>query len=205
MICGLIGEIFAIYEDKIELNVSGIIYEILCTKSALAQANIGEKIKIDTIQIFKEDSQTLYGFSTKEEKRWFYELTKISGVGAKFAISILSCLSPSEIYFSILSGDEKNLTKANGIGAKLASRIVNEMQNAIKKIPAPNADFVIIEEKADKNKIEKVNKNSLNEALETLSALGFSKGTAYPIALKKFNEDNEISTQDLVKFTLSMI
>lgn len=208
MICALKGVLESVSQDKIEINVNGIFYEIICTKSALSYANIGEEIKIETIQIFKEDSQTLYGFSSKEEKNWFTELTKINGVGAKFAISILSSLTINELYFSILSCDEKALTRANGIGAKLASRIVNEMQNAIKKIPAPNQQFLTLENKenvATKQLKKQINENSLNEALETLVALGFSKGNCYQIALEGVKSDEKISTQDLVKFVLSKI
>ncbi|QED22915.1 Holliday junction branch migration protein RuvA [Candidatus Deianiraea vastatrix] len=202
MIAKLIGKVHEVCEDRVLLDVSGVIYEIICPRSTLTNITCGVQICLEIVHIFREDGQFLYGFSTKDEKFWFLELTKISGLGPKFAISVLSTLTVDEIYSGILSQDEKLFAKANGVGAKLATRIVTEMQSVLKKIGTQSVNNVksvsSVQAKNSKN-------NSLLEATDALVALGFQKSQVYQIISKKFAEDGEISTEDLIKFYLSSV
>ena len=85
--------------------------------------------------IVREDSLTLYGFYTIEEKFAFTLLQSVQGVGAKAAISILSVLNPDSLKQAILSSDKVMVSRADGVGPKLAQRIVNELAEKVGKLP----------------------------------------------------------------------
>jgi len=200
MIVKLIGNVNEILEDRIYLEVCNIVYEIFCPRSTLLNIDKNITICLYISHIFRDDGQLLYGFSKNEEKFWFLELIKINGLGPKFAINILSALSIADIYSAILSSDEKLFTKASGVGPKLASRIVNEMQNLIHKIQSPIDNSVL---KLNKNNTTQNSNNALTESIDALITLGFQKSTIYTILAKKFAENNEITTADLIKFGLN--
>jgi Holliday junction DNA helicase RuvA len=205
MISGIVGSVCNIFDNTIEVETqSGVIYEIFATRSLISSVLIDSKPRrIDILQIIKEDGHFLYGFYDKNEKDWFVRLTKVSGVGAKFAISILSTFDTDSLYDIIISGDEKSLTRASGVGAKLASRIVNEMQAGIAKISK-------LSNTAVKNNSNKEQNSSLSiaaEAVEVCVALGFERSIAYKAVKDVISEmtDEEKSMDQIVQATLSKI
>lgn len=211
MIVKLIGIIDSILEDRVYLDVSGIVYEIITPTLTLGKLPVvGEKCTLKIKHITREDGQILYGFITEDEKYWFTELTKISGLGPKFAINILSAISPSDIYLAIASRDENKFTIANGIGKKLAARIITELSSGIDKLLIPTSfdKINVINNKSSINSksTEKSAKDTrLSDAIDALTKLGFTKSNFYQILTQKLMENPDISSEDLIKYALSNV
>ena len=115
----------------IELN--GLGYEVhipVTTAEKLPQP--GEKVKLHTVVIYREDSQTLYGFATPEERDFFrLMIENVTGVGPKMALTIMSRLSVASLESAIRTGDITTLAKTQGIGKKTAERLVVELKGKL--------------------------------------------------------------------------
>lgn len=93
---------------------------------------IGERVKLHTLAVYREDSATLYGFSTRDERDFFRLLVeKVSGVGPKIALSILSKLPVSSLKDAIAAGNVALLSKCPGIGKKTAERLIIELKDKV--------------------------------------------------------------------------
>ena len=97
----------------------------------IKELNINETYKIYTEYIVREDSVNLYGFVSLEEQELFLNLTSVSSVGPKAALSILSTLYVIEVKKAIVTNDTKLLSQAPGVGSKTASRIILELSDKI--------------------------------------------------------------------------
>jgi len=206
MISGIVGKVCGVLENTIEVETgSGVVYEIIATRSLISSVLMNsEQRRIEVLQIIKEDGHYLYGFFDKNEKEWFTRLTKVSGVGAKFAISILSTFDTDSLYDIIISGDEKALTRAGGVGTKLASRIVNEMQSSLAKISKSHISMA--KNTADGGE-KLVNKSIASEAVEVCVALGFDRSAAYKAVKDVVGKSDEvdISIDGVVQAALAKI
>ena len=101
---------------------------------------VGEKVKLLTHYVVREDAAELYGFLTQEELDCFRSMISVSGVGPKAALAILSELTPERFASAVSAGDHKLLTLANGVGPKLAQRIVLELKGKLGDISELSAD-----------------------------------------------------------------
>lgn len=119
------------------VDVQGIGYEVhipVTTAERLPPA--GQAVKLHTFAVYREDSQALYGFVDRAERDFFRLLTeKVSGVGPKIALSIMSKLSLPMLQSAIAQGDVATLSKCPGIGKKTAERLVVELRDKV-GIPA---------------------------------------------------------------------
>ena len=115
------------------MECAGVGYACKTTSFTLSGLQLGKPATLYTHLSVREDGIELYGFGTKEEKRLFLQLTSVSGVGPKAALSILSTTTPSQLALAILTEDVKTLTLAPGIGKKIAQRIVLELRDKLAK------------------------------------------------------------------------
>ena len=114
----------------------------------------------------------LFGFGSREERECFNNLTGVSGVGPKVAMSILSTMRPDELALAICTEDVKAIAKAPGLGPKSAARIILELKDKISK------DMMTAGAKADRGEQISVPTSSvLSEAAEALMVLGYDKNT----------------------------
>ena len=109
----------------IDLNGAGM--SVNATPQTLGSLRIGEEGKLYTSLIVREDSLTLFGFSSDDEREVFDVLLSVSGVGPRLALSVLAVHEPEAIRVAAHSGDGKAFTKVPGIGPKVAGRIVLEL------------------------------------------------------------------------------
>ena len=168
---------FAYIKGSLEMKSSGyIVIDIngLGYKVFMSQNNIdtiGELhdiIKVFTYVKVREDDISIFGFKTQEELKMFELLISVSGVGAKSALVMLSCIEPSDFAIAVISNDVKVLTKVPGIGNKSAQRIILELKDKLKEEQ--------LEEKLkDSSKKLKDNSENINEAISGLMVLGYSK------------------------------
>lgn len=136
MIAQLSGQIVEQNTNQLILDVHGVGYLVTVSSSTLSQIReLSGTISLLIEMIVREDSLTLYGFYTSEEKSAFTVLQSVQGVGAKAAISILSVLTPDSLKQAILSSDKAMVSRADGVGPKLAQRIVNELAEKVGKLP----------------------------------------------------------------------
>ena len=109
----------------IDLNGAGM--SVNATPQTLSSLRVGEEGKLFTSLIVREDSLTLFGFSSDDEREVFDILLSVSGVGPRLALAVLAVHEPEAIRVAAHSGDGKAFTKVPGIGPKVAGRIVLEL------------------------------------------------------------------------------
>ena len=174
MIVRLTGTLVEKNPPQIVIDVQGIGYEIDVPMSTFYNLPAtGEKLNLHTHMIVREDGHFLYGFTTEDERTAFRQLLKISGVGARIALAVLSGLSVRELAQAVVMQEAGRLIKIPGIGKKTAERLLLELRDRLPKTSASsgtaNAD-VIIHSAAD-------------DILNALLGLGYSEREALP-ALK---------------------
>lgn len=157
------------FKNYVVIDVGGLGYKIYMAENAINSiGEIGEIIKVFTYYRVREDDVSIFGFKTQEELRMFELLLSVSGVGAKSALVMLSCIEPSEFAIAVISNNVKLLTQIPGIGPKSAQRIILELKD---KLKAEQNEEQIEESKA---KSAKVNEN-VQEAISGLMVLGYSR------------------------------
>src|SRR5487761_2023398 len=129
----MIGRLSGILLEKnppqILLDVHGVGYELDVPMSTFYNLPaLHEKVVLHTHFVVREDAQLLYGFATSEERIAFRQLLKISGVGPKLALSVLSGLSLGDLSLAVANKDAGRLTKIPGVGKKTAERLLLELQ-----------------------------------------------------------------------------
>lgn len=185
-------------EGYVIVDVHGIGYKIFMSQTGIDRlGNIGENVKIHTYLKVREDDMSLFGFNTVEELSMFELLISVSGIGAKTALAMLSCIEPSKFALAVITNDLKTLTKIPGIGAKSAQRIVLELKDKLKteKAVEPGINSEITESTEKNNKIE--------DAISALQVLGYNRKEIEK-AFEKI-EISELSVEDLIKKGLQLL
>ena len=156
MIAFLEGRVADKLGPTLVLDVNGVGYEVLIPTSTLAKLPaIGKAARIHTRMVVRDDSMTLYGFATGDERELFDLLVTVTGVGPKVALSFLSVMSPEVLRRAIASGDVAALTVVPGVGKKVAQRVALDLKDKL------GADVVVID-------------GPLADVREALLALGLS-------------------------------
>ena len=148
----------------------------------------------------RDDSYTLYGFLSKQERSLYRLLITVSGVGANTARMILSSLTPSELCNVIANGDEKMLKAVKGIGLKTAQRIIVDLKDKI--MQSGIADELHINSLSASSNINTAVKD---EALSALIMLGFSPAPSAKVVVSILTEQPELPVEQVVKLALKMI
>ena len=132
MIGRLTGKLAAKHPPQVLLDCSGVAYELDVPMSTFyALPATGDTVTLHTHLVVREDAHTLYGFGTLEERTAFRQLIRISGIGARTALAVLSGLSVGELATSVAMQDASRLTKVPGIGKKTAERLLLELKGKI--------------------------------------------------------------------------
>ncbi len=125
------GTVAALENCLAVIDCGGVGFSCNTSLRSLSTLEIGQKAKMFTVCVIREDAFDIYGFTTQAELNSFKMLTGISGVGPKAALSILSSSSPEDLALAVANGNEKALTIAPGIGKKLAQRILLELKDKV--------------------------------------------------------------------------
>jgi Holliday junction DNA helicase RuvA len=122
------------------VDVNGVGYELEAPMSTFyGLAGVGESVALFTHLVVREDAHVLYGFGTDGERRLFRALLKVSGVGPKLALGVLSGVSVDDFVRIIEAEDVAMLTRIPGIGRKTAERVIIEMRDGVQKFAVPSA------------------------------------------------------------------
>jgi Holliday junction DNA helicase RuvA len=133
MITSITGQLVEASPLKAVIELNGFGYEVhVPVTTAERMPQVGNKAKLHTHVVYREDSQTLYGFATVEDRDFFRMLIEhVSGVGPKVALSIMSRLSLPLLENAIRNSDVATLSKCPGIGKKTAERLIIELRNRV--------------------------------------------------------------------------
>jgi len=132
MIGRLSGTLLEKNPPQLLLDVQGVAYEVDVPMSTFYNLpGTGERITLYTHLVVREDAHLLYGFGTENERRAFRQLVKISGIGARTALSVLSGLSVAEMAQVVTLQDPGRLMKIPGIGKKTAERLLLELKDKL--------------------------------------------------------------------------
>ncbi len=132
MISYVRGELAAVEPQKAIVDVGGIGYGVYMSQQALSVLpQPGNEVKLYTYLNVKEDAMQLFGFLTKDDLDIFKLVIGVSGIGPKGGLNILSCMSPDELRFAIMSGDAKAISAAPGIGKKTAEKLILELRDKV--------------------------------------------------------------------------
>ena len=137
----MIGRIKGRLIDKsppiILVDCQGVGYELEVPMTTFYELpDIGNEVTLLTHFVVREDAQLLFGFASHQERKIFKQLIKVNGIGAKVALSILSGISLNELMRAINQSESDLLVKIPGIGKKTADRLVLELKDKFKDIPA---------------------------------------------------------------------
>ena len=145
MIGFLRGVLSAKHPPSLLLDVGGVGYEVEAPMSTFyTLPDVGQPVELFTHLLVREDAHVLFGFATGDERQLFRDLLKVSGIGARMALAILSGSSVEGFARCVQAGDVASLTRIPGIGRKTAERLIVEMRDRLEKSsvslagPGPN-------------------------------------------------------------------
>ena len=148
----------------------------------------------------RDDSFTLYGFATRQERELYRLLISVSGVGANSARMILSGMLPAELCNVIAAGDDKMLKTVKGIGAKTAQRIIVDLKDKI--VSSGVAQELAV---PANNNAPLLNSPVKDEAVGALTMLGFAPAASAKVVVEILKEQPELPVEQVVKAALKMI
>ena len=131
MIASLDGTVTQASSSDVVVEVNGVGYRVYLGPSTLAGVSSGQRVKLFTHHLVREDTQALYGFKSTEELAFFELITTVSGVGPKVGLAIVSSRPVADLQLAILQGDDAVLTSVSGVGKRLAGRIVLELKEKV--------------------------------------------------------------------------
>ena len=165
----MIGRITGVLLEKqppqVLVDVQGVAYELDVPMSTFYQLPAsGARVSLYTHLVVREDAHLLFGFASEGERRTFRQLLKISGIGTRTALSLLSGMTVEELYTAVVSQDVARMIKIPGIGRKTAERLVLELRDRLAASAAGSPTPAVASPRAD--------------ALNALLALGYSEKEA---------------------------
>ncbi len=183
------GVVSQINENNIILENNGIGYLINMPLSSLYKLGEGMEVTIYTFMAFGKEDVSLCGFTSKDDLEMFKNLLKVSGIGPKGAMNILSSVDSETLKMAIVSGDDKLIAASKGISAKTAQKIILELKGKVNKgLLSSGVDLG--------NKISQ-NSSIIDEAINVVVATGFDR-TACMKAVSKIEITDGMSTDDLI-------
>jgi Holliday junction DNA helicase RuvA len=189
----MIGRLTGILLEKnppqITLEVGGVGYELDVPMSTFYNLPaVGERLSLHTHQVVREDGHFLYGFATPDERAAFRQLLKISGIGARTALAVLSGLSVADLAQAVALQESGRLTRIPGIGKKTAERLLLELRDKL-------ADALPVAARA-------AAQNERSDVLHALLALGYSEREA-AAAVKELAAD--VAVADGIRLALKRL
>ena len=197
MISHLVGAIEHVGQNHVVIEVGNIGYHVKVPASVLARLpQVGEKVKLFTIQVVREDDISLFGFLSKEERSLFSLFLSVSGIGPKLALALISGFALDRLVSGIAQGDVELLSSISGIGRKTAERIIVELKEKIARAYAIQPAQMTAGLKGDQGII--------SDSISALIALGYSPREARD-AITRLKTDNLSSVEEVIKEALKAL
>lgn len=177
MISRLQGEVVEIDGDSIVLDVNGVGYEVACTAALISRASLGARVTFSVYTDVREDAIRLFGFDSVAERHIFLLLNRVSGMGPRSSLDVVSNVAIRDLLRAIGSGDVRALMSIKGVGKKKAERIVVELRDLVANMAGERADSLramVSVERSDETKESDLS----SDAVSALEVLGFAKRDA---------------------------
>jgi len=190
MITHIEGKLVEKNLTDVVIDCNGVGYTLNISLHTYSQIPDHEKLKLYTHLLVREDSHTLYGFSSIAEREIFKMLISVSGVGASTARTMLSSLNPKQVREGIAMGDVALIQSIKGIGAKTAQRVILDLKDKILKV-------------YDIDEVSFVKNNTVkDEALSALEVLGFVRKQSERIIDKIITNNPDANVETIIKEAL---
>jgi len=188
MIGRLTGTLLEKRPPQILVDVQGVAYEVDVPMSTFYQLPAtGQRVVLHTQLVVREDAHLLYGFSTDAERQAFRQLVRISGIGARTALAVLSGMTVDELNLAVAAQETARLIKVPGIGRKTAERLLLELRDKLQGVAAGGAVS---------------GGSARDDALNGLLALGYSEKEA-GAALAKLGP--ELTASEAIRQALRLL
>ena len=184
------GELAHILPTAIVIDVHGVGYQVVFANPYRLQDSLKKQIKVLVQQVVREDSITLYGFISSEERELFQRLISVSGIGPKSAMSILTNDDTEGFVNAVESGNVTYLTKFPGVGKKTAQQIILDLKGKFEVLPEEATKAVV-----------STNQATLEEAKEALLGLGYSAKEIW----KSLEAAAPSTTQEALKLAFKLL
>lgn len=190
MITHIRGKLVEKNPTDVVIDCNGVGYLLNISLHTFSQIPDQEALKLYTHLIVREDSHTLFGFSSVAEREIFKLLLSVSGIGANTARTMLSSLSPQQVKEGIAHGDVALIQSIKGIGAKTAARVILDLKDKVLKV-------------YDIDEISPVQSNTnKDEALSALEVLGFTKKQSERVVDKIVSQSPDATVENIIKDAL---
>ncbi len=193
MITHIQGRLTEKNPTDVVIDCNGVGYLLNISLHTYSQISDQENLKLFTHLQVKEDSHTLFGFSSVAERKIFRLLISVSGIGASIARTMLSSLTPKQVRDGIAIGDVALIQSVKGIGLKTAQRVIIELKDKVLKV------YDI-----DEGMVSSSNTNK-DEALSALEVLGFSKKQSERVVDKIILSDQDATVEAIIKEALKKL
>lgn len=193
MIGRLRGKLLEKNPPRLLIEVNGVGYEVDAPMYTFYRLpHLGEEVILFTHLVQREDAQLLFGFAQEQERSLFRSLIKVSAVGPKLALAILSGIEPDAFVECVQNNDTASLTRIPGIGKKTAERLIIEMRDRLQ-------DWTIAGVSSPQL-IDSTISKAANDAISALQALGYKPNEARQ-AISKIQKDHD-SSEELIRHAL---
>lgn len=172
MIGMLVGRVESVDARTALILVSGVGYETYMPTADLATLREGQEVRVYTSMQVSQDALTLYGFTSQSAKKMFLQVQKVSGIGPKVALSLLSTLNVDRLLQAISEGDVTTLSSAPGLGKKGAQKIILELKGSLDSEILTNTDSSSVKSQ------QKISDTSVQSVVEGLVSLGWKQADA---------------------------
>ncbi len=200
MIGSIRGTLLSKESGNLLVEVGGIGYEIqVPTKTSYDLPMQGSELYLLTHFVVRDDGQNLYGFFEDNERNLFRKLIKISGVGPKLALTILSGLDVEGFSLCVVDSDISSLVAIPGVGKKTAERLIVEMRDKLPEDLASKANFI-----RHKNS-DAVFSNEVVDAEKALESLGYRLNDARKMVATVVEQDQSLSSKEIIRKALKNI
>jgi len=190
MITHIEGKLVEKNPTDVVIDCNGVGYFINISLHTFSQIPDRENLRLYTYLQVREDSQSLYGFSSKTEREIFKLLISVSGIGANTARTMLSSLTPEQVKEGIASGDVALIQSVKGIGLKTAQRVIIYLKDKVLKVYGIDELSLI------------TNNTSKDEALSALDVLGFNKKQSEKVVDRILHAQPDAGVEQIIKEAL---
>ena len=202
MIVKIIGTILEQSPLTVVIETGGLGYEVnIPLSTAEKLPNVGKECSLFIHAVYREDSAVLYGFISRSDRDFFQLLVeKVSGIGPKIGISILSRMSVELLQNAIICSDISLLSKCPGIGKKTAERLVVELKD---KIGYQDANYIQSNDSAAATPLSDRNYSNFKDAVSSLIALGYKPADSDKLMRRALEElSADASTEEIIRMAL---
>lgn len=177
MISRLHGEVVEIDGDGIVVDVNGVGYEVACTTALLSRLSLGTRAIFSVYTDVREDAIRLFGFDSVAERHIFLLLNRVSGMGPRSSLDVVSNVAIRDLLRAIGSGDVHGLMSIKGVGKKKAERIVVELRDLVANMAGERADSLRAMVSVERSAETPATAVS-SDAVSALEVLGFPRRDA---------------------------